>query len=98
MPNNKPVNFLQDSEGNNSAVRLMSLSSLFAAIAFGAYTITHVEQAGSVGTNLTFLFITYAFGGKVAQKLVEGEAIKSRAIAQAARQLNKELSNQSINH
>jgi hypothetical protein len=34
--------------------------------------------------------ITHFFGGKIAQKFVESEAIKSRAIIQA----NKQLSNQ----
>ena len=86
----KSIGFLQDEQGNNSAVRLMSISSLFAAIAFGAYTITHAQEVGNVGTNLTFLFITYAFGGKVAQKFVEGEAIKSRVIIQANKQLIQE--------
>jgi hypothetical protein len=90
----KSVGFLQDEQGNNSAVRLMSVSSLFAAIAFGSYTITHAQEVGNVGTNLTFLFITYAFGGKVAQKFVEGEAIKSRAIIQANKQLMNQLPNQ----
>ena len=90
----KSVGFLQDEQGNDSTGRLMSISALFAAIAFGSYTITHAQEVGNVGTNLTFLFITYAFGGNVAQKFVEGEAIKSRAIIQANKQLSNQLPNQ----
>jgi hypothetical protein len=90
----KSVGFLQDEQGNDSAVRLMSICSLVTAIAFGSYTITHVQEVGAVGINLTFLFITYAFGGKVAQKLVESESVKSRSIIQANKQLTRQSSNQ----
>jgi hypothetical protein len=63
--------FLQDNNGNNSAMRLMSLIALIAAICFGSYTLVNSKEVGSVGTNITFAFLAASFGGKAAQKFAE---------------------------
>ncbi|MEB3189698.1 MAG: hypothetical protein VKL42_05065 [Snowella sp.] len=63
--------FLQDNNGNNSAMRLMSLIALIAAICFGSYTLVNSKDVGSVGTNITFAFLAASFGGKAAQKFAE---------------------------
>jgi len=63
--------FLQDNNGNNSAMRLMSLIALIAAICFGSYTLFKSKEVGSVGTNITFAFLAASFGGKAAQKFAE---------------------------
>jgi hypothetical protein len=63
--------FLQDHLGNNSAMRLMSLIALIAAICFGSYTLVNSKEVGSVGTNITFAFLAASFGGKAAQKFAE---------------------------
>jgi hypothetical protein len=66
--------FLQDDNGNNSAMRLMSSVALVAAIFFGSYTLVNSvnsKEVSSVGTNITFAFLAAAFGGKAAQKFAE---------------------------
>lgn len=73
QPDNKTT-FLTDDNGNQSAIRLMSFVALIASIVLAVYTVVGVKdnkELGSVGTNLTFLFLTYAFTGKVAQKFAE---------------------------
>lgn len=63
--------FFQDNKGNNSAMRLMSLIALIAAICFGSYTLANSEKVGSAGTDITFAFLAASFGGKAAQKFAE---------------------------
>jgi len=66
--------FLQDNNGNNSAIRLMCFMALITAIAFGSYTLVNSKDVGPVGTNLTFAFLAAAFGGKVAHKFAENSS------------------------
>lgn len=64
------VGFLQDDNGNNSSMRLMSLIALIAAISFGGLTLAKPE-AKEVGVNLTFSFLVAAFAPKAVQKFAE---------------------------
>jgi hypothetical protein len=66
--------FLQDNNGNNSAIRLMCFMALITAIGFGSYTLVNSKDVGPVGTNLTFAFLAAAFGGKVAHKFAENSS------------------------
>ncbi|MEB3174892.1 MAG: hypothetical protein VKN60_06865 [Cyanobacteriota bacterium] len=72
-PSTQTIGFLQESQGNNSSMRLMCLMALITAICFGGYTLVNSKQVGNVGTNLTFAFLAAAFGGKVAHKFAENQ-------------------------
>ncbi len=73
MSPSSSAGFLQDNNGNNSAMRLMCVISLFTAIFFGGYTLVNSNQVGPVGTNITFAFLAASFGGKAAQKFAENQ-------------------------
>jgi hypothetical protein len=64
----KRIGFLQDDLGDNSLMRLMSLTALISAIAFGWYSITHETSSG---TEITLAFLGFAFAGKATQKVIE---------------------------
>ena len=66
----KPAGFLQEDNGNNSSMRLMSLIALISAIVFGIMTMTNPD-AKEVGINLTFSFLVAAFAPKAVQKFAE---------------------------
>ena len=66
----KPVGFLQEDNGNNSSMRLMSFIALITAIVFGLVTLFN-ENAKEVGINLTFSFLVAAFTPKAVQKFAE---------------------------
>lgn len=66
----KKVGFLQDNEGHNSSMRLMSLIALFAAIMFGILTIRS-NDGNTDGTLITFSFLLSAFAPKALQKFAE---------------------------
>ena len=66
----KPAGFLQEDNGNNSSMRLMSLIALISAIVFGGMTMTN-PNAKEVGINLTFSFLVAAFAPKAVQKFAE---------------------------
>jgi len=60
--------FLEDNQGNQSSIRLMSFISLFAAIGSGYITLTNAPQDGVM---ITFAFLLGAFAPKALQKYVE---------------------------
>ena len=66
----KPVGFLQEDNGNNSSMRLMSLIALLSAIVFGGLTMVN-PNTKEVGINLTFSFLVAAFAPKAVQKFAE---------------------------
>ena len=55
-------------------MRLMSLLSLGAAIVFGLLTV--LGKGSSDGVLITTMFLTAAFGGKTAQKILEQKATR----------------------
>lgn len=69
----KKVGFLQDNEGHNSSMRLMSLIALLAAIMFGLLTIRFNDgkARNTDGTLITFSFLMSAFAPKALQKFAE---------------------------
>lgn len=62
--------FLQEDNGNNSSMRLMSFVALIASIVFGLITILH-KDAGVNGLYITFGFLLAAFAPKALQKFAE---------------------------
>ena len=76
---NKKHGFLQDDNGNNSSMRLMSIISLLAAILFGYLTLKislNITSNSDIGLYLTFGFLLAAFAPKAAQKLIENKFSK----------------------
>ena len=67
------VGFLQDDEGHNSSMRLMSLVALIAAIMFGILTMrsNSTQARNTDGTMITFSFLIAAFTPKALQKFAE---------------------------
>lgn len=64
--------FLEDDQGNSSAMRLMSFIALIAAIAFGLVTILHpAAKDGVNGLYITMSFLLAAFAPKALQKFAE---------------------------
>ncbi len=64
--------FLSEDNGNNSAMRLMCLIALLAAIVFGWLVVT--GRGGNDGQVIVFAFLGCAFAPKVAQKYLENKA------------------------
>lgn len=62
--------FLEERPGHKSAMRALSFIALFAAIAFGAVTLTQ-SDAGVEGIYITFGFLLAAFAPKALQKFAE---------------------------
>jgi len=70
--------FLQDDKGRNSAMRLMCLISLAAAVLMALITILDQRAAASAnGLYLVGMFLTASFTGKTCQKIVEASSAKS---------------------
>lgn len=67
--------FLEERPGHKSAMRALSFIALFAAIAFGAVTLTQ-SDAGVEGIYITFGFLLAAFAPKTLQKFAE-EAVSA---------------------
>ena len=65
-----PVGFLQEADGSKSAMRLMCMASMAAAILFGSITLL-VPSAASVGVTVTGMFLSASIIGKTAQKALE---------------------------
>ena len=64
--------FLEDDRGNPSSMRLMSVISLIASIAFGLVSILHpVASKGANGLYITMAFLLAAFAPKALQKFAE---------------------------
>ena len=63
--------FLSEDNGNKSAMRLMCLMSLSAAIAFGWLVVT--GRGSNDGPLIVYAFLGCAFAPKVAQKYLEGK-------------------------
>ena len=62
--------FLQEDNGNNSSIRLMSFVALIASIVFGLISILH-KDASVNGLYITFGFLLAAFAPKALQKFAE---------------------------
>lgn len=70
----RSVGFLQEDNGNYSAMRLMSFIALISAIFFAGYTLVKPEVK-DVGVNLTFSFLVAAFAPKAVQKFAENRVL-----------------------
>lgn len=66
----KKIGYLEDDNGNNSSMRLMSLIAVIASIVFGLITLTH-KEAGLNGVYITASFLIAAFAPKALQKFAE---------------------------
>jgi hypothetical protein len=65
-------NYLEDDNGNKSAIRAMSMMALVAAIVFGWLVVSGTGHDGD-GIKVTFAFLVAAFAPKVVQKFAEGK-------------------------
>lgn len=66
------VGYFQEDNGSKSAMRLMSITALFAAIGFGLLTILLDDTKVNVsGLYITFGFMLAAFAPKALQKFAE---------------------------
>lgn len=64
-----PTGFLEESPGQYSLMRLMSLLAFLVSIGFGYVTITGTTD--TTGMTITLAFLGAAFGGKYLQKVIE---------------------------
>ena len=62
--------FLQEKNGKNSLMRLMSLFSLFTAIAFGGVSVFN-PNLSDTAKEMTLMFLTAAFAPKAIQRFGE---------------------------
>ena len=70
----KKLGYLEDHNGNPSSMRLMSVISLFASIAFGLVTILHSGASNNEnGLYITIAFLLAAFAPKALQKFAEAK-------------------------
>ena len=69
----KFAEFVQDNNGQYSAMRAMSFIALIAAIVFGAIAITTNSSAGK---DITTAFLAAAFAPKAIQRFAEGSPPK----------------------
>lgn len=72
IPETCKKGFLEEEPGKFSTTRLMSLISLAAACGFGYLTMTTHSDSGIM---ITVSFLTAAFTGKVASKLIEDKKL-----------------------
>jgi hypothetical protein len=71
--------FLTEANGKRSAMRLMSIISLFAAIMFGLVTLLGSNaESDDAGVMITLIFIVGAFAPKAVQKFAEEELNKRK--------------------
>lgn len=63
--------FLEESTGNKSNMRLMSMIALLASLVFGLITLLHSGANDENGIWLTFGFLLGAFAPKALQKFAE---------------------------
>lgn len=70
--NTEPAGFFQEPSGMYSTTRLMSFTSLLAAIAFGLLTV--LGKAGPDGPLITLAFLGAGVGQKLIQKPLEKAA------------------------
>ncbi len=63
--------YLNESNGDKSAMRLMNILLLVAAIAIGLITVLRPETDSGSGITLTIAFLSASIGGKVGQKWLE---------------------------
>ena len=68
--------FLEDSEGNQSSMRAMSVVALLASIGFGLLTI--LREQTSDGIYITMAFLLAAFAPKALQKFAEKKLAKNK--------------------
>lgn len=66
------ANYLEDDNGNKSAIRAMSIMALVAAIVFGWLVVSGNGNNGE-GLQVTYAFLVAAFAPKVVQKFAEGK-------------------------
>ena len=66
----KPIKYLTDSDGNKSAMRMMSACSLAVAIIL-AFSETFGWATGEGNTQLILYFLVAAFAPKAVQKFAE---------------------------
>ena len=64
------VGYLQDDAGNKSAMRLMCIIAMAAAVAFGALVVFRGDPGGN-GLYMSAMFLAAAMGGKIGQKALE---------------------------
>ena len=71
------IGFMQDDQGHQSSMRLMSMMALLSAIVFGALSILAAvgligaSSAGADAITITFGFLVAAFAPKAIQKFAE---------------------------
>ena len=63
--------YLHETNGDKSAMRLMNILSLVAAIAIALITMLMPEADSGTGITLAIAFLSASIGGKVGQKWLE---------------------------
>ena len=76
------VGYLQDDNGNKSAMRLMCLMAMIAAIAFGALVVFRGDPSGN-GLYISAMFLAAAMGGKIGQKALEQPGMPKATLLQS---------------
>lgn len=61
--------YLEETEGTQSSMRLMSIFALIASVVFGTMTI--LRESGDSGIYITMAFLLGAFAPKALQKFAE---------------------------
>lgn len=69
---------LEERPGRTSAMRVMSMIALVAAIVFGGLVVTGEGEASGPGVYIVFGFLLAAFAPKALQKFAENSPIRSR--------------------
>ena len=76
------VGFLQEGNGNRSAMRLMCMMAMGAAIAFGALVVFRGDPGGN-GLYISAMFLAASMGGKIGQKTLEQPAVPQQGASNA---------------
>ncbi len=83
------TDFLEDQQGNLS-MRLMSISTLAASIAFGLVSVLHSARNGPNGLYITMAFLIAAFAPRAPQKFAGVRFPQLPAAPEAAVQMVKD--------